>query len=149
MGLMISLEPWNISSNPVPTQWVKDLAFLQLHYRLQLRECDPWPGNSICHGASKKEEKKWGIKWENVVIENNGGIQILMSHIYLYSYIHTHTYICIYIFMYLLEIVDCQPMLIYLTKHCHSMCLSGRNSSKISWVGHSGFECDVTLSNYI
>ena len=35
-----------------PAQWVKDLV-LQLTLRLQLGS-DPWPGNSIRHGAAKK-----------------------------------------------------------------------------------------------
>ena len=31
---------------PAVAQWVKDLALLQLWYKLQLQLCfDPWPGN--------------------------------------------------------------------------------------------------------
>ena len=39
----------------------KDLALLQLqlHRRLQLQlRSDPWPGNSICCGAARKEKKR-------------------------------------------------------------------------------------------
>ena len=37
----------------------KDLALLQLWYRLQLwLRPDPWPRNSICHRATKKLKKK-------------------------------------------------------------------------------------------
>ena len=48
-------------SVPGPAQWVKDLASLQL--QLQLRShlwlgSDPWPGNSIYHGAAKNHNKK-------------------------------------------------------------------------------------------
>ena len=40
-------------------RWVKDpaLSHLQLRSRLQLGS-DPWPGDSIYHGAGKNEEKK-------------------------------------------------------------------------------------------
>ena len=47
--------------SPGLAQWAKDLALpelrLQLRSQLQLGS-DPWPGNSICHGAAKKEKKK-------------------------------------------------------------------------------------------
>ena len=39
----------------------EDPALLQLwlQHRLQLRlRCDPWPRNSLCHGAAKKKKKK-------------------------------------------------------------------------------------------
>ena len=44
---------------PDPTQWVKDLALLQLWHRLHLQlKFDPWPGTSICHGGSLKKRKE-------------------------------------------------------------------------------------------
>ena len=43
-----------------PAQWVKDLV-LQLWF-----ESDPWPGNSMCHGAAKKgKENK--ISYKDIV----------------------------------------------------------------------------------
>ena len=40
--------------NPGPVQWVKDLV---LPLKLQL-ESEPWPGNSMCRGAAKKEKEE-------------------------------------------------------------------------------------------
>ena len=58
-GSMVSLELCDTSSILCLTQWVKDLALLQLWHRLQLwLESDPWPGISICHEVIKKEENK-------------------------------------------------------------------------------------------
>ena len=38
---------------------VKDRALLQLQLRLQMPlGSDPWPRNSICHRATKKEKRK-------------------------------------------------------------------------------------------
>ena len=42
-----------------PTQWVKDPALLQLQPRWQVwLGSDSSPGNSMCHGAVKKENRK-------------------------------------------------------------------------------------------
>ena len=44
--------------DPCPAQWVKDLVLLQLWYWSQLRlRLDSWPGNSVCHGYSKKKKR--------------------------------------------------------------------------------------------
>ena len=44
--------------SPAP-QCVKDLALPQLWCRSQLHlGTDPWPGNTICHGAAQKEREK-------------------------------------------------------------------------------------------
>ena len=58
MGMM-SLEYWDTGSILSPTQGVKDLVLPYLWRRSQLQlRSDPWPGNSICHGAAKKENKQ-------------------------------------------------------------------------------------------
>ena len=53
------LETLEHRFDPGPAQWVKDplLPQPQLRSRLWLRS-DPWPRNSICRGAAKKEKKK-------------------------------------------------------------------------------------------
>ena len=52
---VLSLQGWG--SEPGPAQWVKDLALLQLWCRSQLQlRSDPWPRNSMCHGAAKKRK---------------------------------------------------------------------------------------------
>ena len=44
--------------NPGPAQWVKDPVLSQLWHRLKLwLEHDPWPGNSMCRGTTKKINK--------------------------------------------------------------------------------------------
>ena len=44
---------------PNPAQWVKDPALPKPLLRLQLwLRSEPWPGNSICHGAAKIENLK-------------------------------------------------------------------------------------------
>lgn len=47
-GLAASLRHWDTGSIP---------GLAQHGLRLQLR-CDPWPGNSRCHGVTKKKKKK-------------------------------------------------------------------------------------------
>ena len=45
--------------SPSQAQWVKDLVLTQLRLRWQIGlGSDPWPGNSICLGAAKKEKEK-------------------------------------------------------------------------------------------
>ena len=46
--------------NPWPsTEWIEDLALLQLWLRLQLwLGSDLWPGNSMCHRAAQNGGKK-------------------------------------------------------------------------------------------
>ena len=59
VGLAAFLEHWDAGSIPGPAQWVKALVLLQLWRSLHLwLGSDPWPGNSICHGAAKKKKKK-------------------------------------------------------------------------------------------
>ena len=59
MGLAASLEHWDTGPSPGWAQSVKDLALPQLWHRLQLQlGSDPWPRNSICHGAAKKGGEK-------------------------------------------------------------------------------------------
>ena len=59
MGAAASWEPWDAGFIPSPAQWIKDSALSQLRLRLQLQlRSDPWPGNSVCHGAAKKKKKK-------------------------------------------------------------------------------------------
>ena len=59
MGAAVSLQHWDAGLIPSPAQWVKDLTFPQLQFRLQQRlRSDPWPGNCICHRVAKKEKKK-------------------------------------------------------------------------------------------
>ncbi|XP_020922221.1 matrix-remodeling-associated protein 7 isoform X1 [Sus scrofa] len=54
-----SWECWDTGAIPGPGQWVKDLMLPPLQLRLQLRlGYDPWPRNSICLGAAKKEKKE-------------------------------------------------------------------------------------------
>ena len=44
---------------------LKDLVLPQLWHRLQLQlRSDPWPWNSICHRAAKKEKKIKTIFWQ-------------------------------------------------------------------------------------
>ena len=61
-GSVVPLEPWDVGSIPGPAWRVKDpalLVLLQLQHKSQLwLRCDPWPWNSICHGAAKKKKKK-------------------------------------------------------------------------------------------
>ena len=60
MGSAASWECWDTGLIPSSAaQWVEDpvLPQLQLRSRLWLGP-DPWPWNSICHGAAKKEKKK-------------------------------------------------------------------------------------------
>ena len=57
--LAASWEHWDAGLILDPAQWVKDLVLPQLQLTSQLQlQSDPWPGNSICLGAAKKEEKK-------------------------------------------------------------------------------------------
>ena len=57
-GIGSSWEHWDTGSTLGPVQWVKDLALPQLWLRSQLQlRSDPWPGNSICHGAARKEKQ--------------------------------------------------------------------------------------------
>ena len=45
--------------SPIPAQWVKDPALLQLWLKSQLRlRSDPWPRNSICLLGWPKKKKK-------------------------------------------------------------------------------------------
>ena len=58
-GLAASLQCWDAGRIPGLVQWIKDLALPQLWHRLQVQlRSDPWPGNSIFHGAAKKKKKK-------------------------------------------------------------------------------------------
>ena len=55
-GSAASLERWDAGLILGPKYWVKDPALLQLQLRSQLWVgSDPWPGNSICCGAAKRE----------------------------------------------------------------------------------------------
>ena len=56
---MVSWECWDAGSIPSLTQWVQDLALPQLQLRSQLWiGSNPWPRNSICCGAAKKEKRR-------------------------------------------------------------------------------------------
>ena len=58
MGLAVSWEHWDTGLIPGLMQWVKDPVLPQLWLRLQLQlGSDPWPRNSICHGAAKNKKK--------------------------------------------------------------------------------------------
>ena len=57
MGLAVSPQHQDAGLSPSLTQWVKDPALQQLRLQLQLGS-DPWPRNSICCGAAKKEKIK-------------------------------------------------------------------------------------------
>ena len=49
----MSLECWETGSITYLAQWVKDLALPKSQCRLRLwLRSDPWPRNSICHGAA-------------------------------------------------------------------------------------------------
>ena len=57
MGLVASWERWDAGSIPNLELWVRDPTLPQLWFRLQLwLGSDPWPGNSIYHGAAKKKK---------------------------------------------------------------------------------------------
>ena len=66
MGSVVSWECWDAGLTPGLAQWVKPQWI-----RLQLwLASDPWPENSICHGAAKKENnnnnKKNHKKWSSL-----------------------------------------------------------------------------------
>ena len=53
----MSWEHWNAGLIPGPAQRVKDLVLLELRLSSQLwLGSDPWPRNSMCHGAAKKKK---------------------------------------------------------------------------------------------
>ena len=59
MESIASLEHWDRGLIPSLAQWVRDLALPHLWHKSQLRlRSDPWPRNSICCGAVKREKKK-------------------------------------------------------------------------------------------
>ena len=83
MRLAASWDHWDMGLIPSPAQWVKDLALFQLSLRSRLwLGSDPWPGNSICHGAAKNGNNnnnnnknlriiKWSIDDQNIDILTN------------------------------------------------------------------------------
>ena len=57
-------------------EWVKDPESPQLRLRLQLQlRSDPWPENSMCHGAVKKKKKKKNVLFANLqsILRGPGG----------------------------------------------------------------------------
>ena len=59
MGSVVSWECWDTGLIPGPAQQIKGLALPQLQVRSELwLGTDPWPGDSICHRAAKKEKQK-------------------------------------------------------------------------------------------
>ena len=56
-GAASSWVDWDTCSVLSLAHWVKDPVLLQLWLGLQLQlRFDPWPRNSICHGAAKKRK---------------------------------------------------------------------------------------------
>ena len=55
------------------SQWVKDLALLQLQLKLQMWfSSDPWPGNSIgCGGGQKRKKKLSYLFWNRLSMHIN------------------------------------------------------------------------------
>ena len=67
-GLAASLEFRDAGCILGPAQWVKDLVLPQLQCRLPLQlGSDPWPGNSMCCRAAKKEKKKL-YQWKPLLV---------------------------------------------------------------------------------
>ena len=51
-------SPGNVGVISGPAQWVKDLVLPQRRLRLRLwLRSDPWPGDPICGGVTKKRKK--------------------------------------------------------------------------------------------
>ena len=71
---------------------LKDLAWPQLQHTSQLQlGSNPWPGNSICCRAAKKEK------------ENRTMYVCVCIYICICIYIYTYIYICVYIYVYTLS----------------------------------------------
>ena len=97
MGSAASWECWDAVSIPSLAQWVKVLVLPQLWLKSQLRlRYDPWPRNSICHGAAKKkkpEERKnklilFLLNYE--ILEEEYKNNTLKNHIPTQNKIHRH-----------------------------------------------------------
>ena len=113
-GLVASLQPWGSSSILGLAQWVKDPELLQLQRmsQLQLRS-DPWPGNSICCGAAKKEKKKREriLFWQyfDFIYVDKLCVLLVLNENSFWGYIDfdRHLYIC--------SCLESVPILIYTT----------------------------------
>ena len=101
----MSLEHWDKSLIPGLAQWIKDAASPQLRCRPQLQlRSDPWPGNSICLRAAKREKRNLarvtspkitgpGLKLRYVTAKSSCLTALSPDHFYYIFFFNNFTFI--------------------------------------------------------